>query len=399
VPNTPETKFRLGSITKQFTAAAVLVLQQQGKLRVDDRVKRHLLDAPKAWDEITIRHLLTHTSGIPNFTGFPEYLRTLSTRVTLKELIARFRDRPLDFAPGEKFRYSNSGYVVLGQVVENAAGQSYASFLKAAVFGPLEMKDSGYDVAETILKHRASGYTRRLGIILGNCDYVDMSIPHAAGALYSTPLDLLRWDQALYGDRLLSAASREAMFTPFRDDYAFGWGVDTKFGRKRQLHGGGINGFVTMIERFPEERLLVVVLCNDEGSPAGPVAHDLAAMALGRKYIIPREPKAVALAPEALDTCAGRYEVASPGREPAKEPNAVIITREGSRLLLQAGGKTRHALTPESDTLFYDRTADSELRFVKGLKDGKATQLILIRDGAEITATRKDEPAGKKGDK
>ena len=126
VPNTPQTKFRLGSITKQFTAMAILILQERGKLNVQDKVKKYLPDAPKAWDEITIHHLLTHTSGIPNYTALPDFLKTLPDRVTLKELIARFKDKPLDFKPGEKFRYSNSGYVVLGQIIETASGQNYA---------------------------------------------------------------------------------------------------------------------------------------------------------------------------------------------------------------------------------------------------------------------------------
>ena len=197
VPNTPQTKFRLGSITKQFTAMAIMILQERGKLNVQDKVKKYLPDAPKAWDEITIHHLLTHTSGIPNYTAFPEFLKTLPVRVTLKELIAKFKDKPLDFKPGEKFRYSNSGYVVLGQIIETASGQNYPTFMKEAIFDPLEMNDTGYDNATAIIKHRASGYTRRLGIVLTNCDYVDMSIPHAAGALYSTVEDLLKWDQAL----------------------------------------------------------------------------------------------------------------------------------------------------------------------------------------------------------
>ena len=221
-------------------------------------------EAPKAWDEITIQHLLTHTSGIPNYTDSPDFLETLPVRVTLKELIAKFKDRPLDFKPGEKFKYSNSGYVMLGQIIETASGKNYPSFMKEAIFGPLDMKDTGYDNATAIIKHRASGYTRRLGIVLTNCDYVDMSIPHAAGALYSTVLDLLKWDQALYSEKLVPRKSLEAMFTPYKDNYGYGWIIDKKFGATRYSHGGGIMGFVTTIERYPDEKLLVVALSNLE---------------------------------------------------------------------------------------------------------------------------------------
>lgn len=293
-PNTPQTKFRLGSITKQFTAMAVLILQERGKLNVHDKVKKHFPEAPKAWDEITIEHLLTHTSGIPNYTESLEFLRTLPVRVTLKELIAKFKDRPLEFKPGAKFKYSNSGYIVLGQIIETAAGKNYPSFMKEAIFTPLDIKDTGYDNATAIIKHRASGYTRRLGVVLTNCDYIDMSIPHAAGALYSTVLDLLKWDQALYGDKLVPRKSLEAIFTPHKDNYGYGWIIDKKFGAARYSHGGGIMGFVTTIERYPDEKLLVVALSNLENAPVWSVGSDLAAIAKGEKYTIPVDSKKVA---------------------------------------------------------------------------------------------------------
>jgi CubicO group peptidase (beta-lactamase class C family) len=287
VPNTPQTKFRLGSITKQFTAMAILILQERGKLNVHDKVKQHFADAPKAWDEITIEHLLTHTSGIPNYTESLEFLRTLPVRVSLKELIAKFKDRPLDFKPGAKFKYSNSGYIVLGQIIETVSGKNYPSFMKEAIFGPLDMKDTGYDNATALIKNRASGYTRRLGIVLTNCDYIDMSIPHDAGALYSTVLDLLKWDQALYSDKLLPRKSLEAMFTPHKDNYGYGWIIDKKYGAIRYSHGGGIMGFVTTIERYPDDRLLVVALSNLETAPVFATGSDLAAIARGEKYTMP----------------------------------------------------------------------------------------------------------------
>jgi CubicO group peptidase (beta-lactamase class C family) len=291
VPNTPQTKFRLGSITKQFTAMAVLILQERGKLNVHDKVKKHFPEAPAAWDEITIEHLLTHTSGIPNYTESLEFLRTLPVRVSLKELIAKFKDRTLDFKPGAKFKYSNSGYIVLGQIIETISGKNYPTFMKEAIFVPLDMKDTGYDNATAIIKSRANGYTRRLGIVLTNCDYVDMSIPHAAGALYSTVLDLLKWDQALYTEKLVSRKSLQAMFTPHKDNYGYGWIIDKKFGAARYSHGGGIMGFVTTLERYPDEKLLVVALSNLETAPVWAVGNDLAAMAKGEKYSMPGDSK------------------------------------------------------------------------------------------------------------
>src|SRR5262249_27843831 len=161
-----------------------------------------------------------------------------------------------------------------------------ATFLQRAIFGPLQMRDTGYDNAIPILKHRAAGYTRRLGIVLTNADYVDMSIPHAAGALYATVEDLLKWDRALEAGKVVSRKSRDAMFTPFKDGYGYGWAIDRKFNRVRQHHGGGIMGFVTMIQRYPAEGLLVVALSNLEGSPVGAIADDLTAIALGEPYLV-----------------------------------------------------------------------------------------------------------------
>jgi len=383
VPNTPQTKYRLGSITKQFTAMAILILQEQGKLNVHDKIKRYLPDAPKTWDEITIENLLTHTSGIYNYTESLEFLKTLPVRVTLKELIARFKDKPLNFKPGEKFSYSNSGYVLLGQIIETVSGQNYPSFLKQAILDPLTMNESGYDNATSIMKHRASGYVRRLGIVLTNCDFVDMSIPHAAGAMYSTTLDLLKWDQALYTEKLVPRKSLDAMFTPHKGNYGYGWMIDKKFGQTRYEHGGGIMGFVTIIERYPDEKLLVVALSNLENSPIGSIGTDLAAIALGQRYVVPREPKVARLDPAIYDAYAGRYEADVAG----KDRKIITITRDGSRLLCEPAGKAKFVLTPESATLFYIKAADSEARFVKD-PSGKVTHLILIEDGHEVTARR-----------
>jgi CubicO group peptidase (beta-lactamase class C family) len=158
VPNSPATKFRLGSITKQFTAASILLLQERGKLNVEDPVKKYMADAPAAWDKITIYNLLTHTSGIPSFTSFPEYAKWEPFTATPAEEVARFRDKPLDFAPGEKFSYSNSGYVLLGYLIEKITGGSYEKFVRENIFTPLGMQDSGYDSNSKVIARRAAGY-------------------------------------------------------------------------------------------------------------------------------------------------------------------------------------------------------------------------------------------------
>ncbi len=181
--NTPSTKFRLGSITKQFTAASILLLEERGKLRIADPVKTHLTDAPAAWDGITVHHLLTHTSGIPNFTAAPDYRASMASPTTAEQTIARFRDKPLDFVPGSKMSYSNSGYIVLGAIIEKISGTSYAAFLDENIFKPIGMKDSGYDSNTAIIPRRASGYVSGPGGP-NNAPFLHMTIPFSAGALY-----------------------------------------------------------------------------------------------------------------------------------------------------------------------------------------------------------------------
>src|SRR5882724_6953032 len=244
IPDSPEVKFRLGSVTKQFTAASILLLEERGKLNTDDLVKKLMPDAPAAWDKITIFHLLTHTSGIPNFTGFPDYPSQEPFATTPEKLVARFRDKPLDFQPGEKWSYSNSGYVLLGFLLEKASSESYEKFLQENIFGPLGMKNSGYDSNFAVIPRRATGYAPGKDGPQ-NAGFIHMSIPFSAGALYSTTEDLLRWEQGLFGGKLLSAASLAKMTTPFKDDYACGVAVRTASGHKVIDHGGGIEGFNT----------------------------------------------------------------------------------------------------------------------------------------------------------
>lgn len=275
VPNSPSTKFRLGSITKQFTAASILLLEERGKLKVEDPVKKHLPDAPAAWDKVTIFHLLTHTSGIPSFTSFPDYQSTEAVPTTPEKLVARFRNKPLEFQPGEKWSYSNSGYVLLGYLIERISGDTYEKFVQENIFTPLGMQDSGYDSHAAIIKHRASGYTPRAGGMV-NAGYIDMTIPHAAGALYSTTEDLLRWERGLFGGKLLSAASLHKMTTPFKSEYAFGLGVKTSNGHKVINHGGGIEGFNTFLAYYPDDKLTVIVLANLNGRAPDEIADKLA---------------------------------------------------------------------------------------------------------------------------
>ena len=270
VPNAPDTKFRLGSVTKQFTSMLVMQQVEIGTIRLDAPISRYLPDYPKPQgDRVTVRHLLTHTSGTPNYTSLPGF-RDDRGIYPLEKLVARFSSLPLEFAPGTSWKYSNSGYVVLGAILEKATGIPYERLLQEKIFRPLGMKNSGYDHSEPILKKRAAGYENRGRLV--NADFLDMSVPFSAGALYSTVEDLFLWDRALYGDSLLPERRMTEYFTPFLHNYAFGWGVGkigvgkSKDSVMATWHGGGINGFNTLIVRVPEFRQLVVLLNNTGGT-------------------------------------------------------------------------------------------------------------------------------------
>jgi CubicO group peptidase (beta-lactamase class C family) len=388
VPNTTTTKFRLGSITKQFTAMAILILQERGKLRVEDPVGKYIDNAPKAWEVVTIHHLLTHTGGVPSYTDDPAYRKKMMMPETVQSMIARFRDKPLDFKPGEKFHYSNSGYFLLGAIVEKVSGKSYEAFLKEAIFDPLGMKDTGYDHHATLIPGRASGYSlQKDGLV--NAEFLDMSQPYSAGSLYSTVEDLARWDRALGDGRLISKESYARMYTPLKNNYAYGWVLTTAKGRKEIHHGGGINGFVTEILRYPEQKVCVVVLCNVLPMNPGRVAHDLAAITFGEAYEQPRARKVAKIDPKVYDAYLGRYQL---------EPKVIAtMTREGDHLLIQLTDQPNVEMFPESETAFFLKVVDATIRFVKDDK-GRVSEMVLLQGGREVKAKRIEEKTRNNGE-
>lgn len=376
IPNTVDTRFRLGSITKQFTAAAILKLIEQGKVSLDDPMKKFYPEAPAAWDAITIRHLLNHTSGIPSYTGLPGFMQKRAReRMTPIEIVNLSKDLPLEFQPGEKYAYNNTGYVFLGYVIEKVSGESYAAHVKRVLFDPLGMKNSGYDTADAIIPKRASGYTSRGQ----HAAYLDMSLPHAAGSLYSTAGDLLIWDQALHGGKVVSADSYRMMTTPGKGNYGFGL-VMMKGKRESIGHGGGIFGFNTMLHRYPAEKITAVVLANMETPATGPMAIGLADLAAGDD-VQPRAARVeVSVAPDKLDRLVGDFEL---------RPGFVMtVFREGDKLMTRATGQGAIQIFPMSETKFFPKVVDAEIEFHLG-GDGKPEALSLKQNGMNMRAPRK----------
>jgi len=303
IPNGPDTKFRIGSITKQFTAMLILQLVQEGKLDLEASLADLLPYYRKdTGSRVTLHQLLNHTSGIPSYTGLPRFREAAREPHEVREFVTDYCSGDLEFEPGSEFRYNNSGYFLLGAILEQVTGQPYEQVLRERILAPLGMDSTGYDRHGVILERRAAGYEAAPGGYV-NAPYLDMSAPYSAGALYSTVRDLHKWDRALYGDGLLAPAWKERMFRPGLGDYAYGWGVREEpigpEGQPRTVisHGGGINGFNTLIARVPAERHLVVLFSNAGAAPLAEMRTGILDVLYGREPTPPRISVARALAP------------------------------------------------------------------------------------------------------
>mgnify|MGYP003148126637 FL=1 len=385
IANTPAAKFRIGSVTKQFTAASILLLKERGLIDLDAPVKTYWPDAPPAWDAITVRNLLQHTSGITNVTDLDEFATVKFLPTTREELIGRFADKPLEFTPGEKWDYSNSGYVLLSAIVEQVSGQDYADFVKANIFDPLGMADTAIDVTADIVPRRASGYAPSADGIV-NAEYVNMAIPTGAGALYSTTHDLLKWQRALFGGRLLEPASLTEMTGPGVPAMAgatYGFGVlrtDDEDGTMI-WHGGGIEGFNAMLMHDPDRDITVVVLANLNGGQASDLGRSLLQLARGGEVVLPSERAAAETDVAALDAYEGTY---------ALSPSFKIkVFVEDGKLMTQATGQAAFELFAQEgeEDFFFLKVVDAQLRFNRD-DAGDVGSLTLYQNGQEINGTK-----------
>lgn len=287
VPNSPKTVFLIASLTKQFTALAVMQLQERGKLNVNDAICKYLEDCPAAWQTVTIRQLLTHTSGIPNFSSLPDWDEKISVQpFTRTGFVKVFRDLPLQFAPGNSFKYSNSGYYLLGLIIEKVSGRLFRDFLKENIFDPLGMKKTALYDPRPLTPNLATGYYWYLNSFV-NALYQHPVGFYANGGLLSTTEDLLRWDQSLYTEKLVSRESLEEIFTPYKNNYAYGWIIGKKFERQTTSHSGSNIGFSSFILRFPIEKVTIIILSNSDETSATKVANNLSAITFGEPYKLP----------------------------------------------------------------------------------------------------------------
>ncbi|TYB64743.1 serine hydrolase [Nonomuraea sp. PA05] len=370
VPNTPRTAFRIGSQTKTFTAIAILRLQEQGRLRVTDPIGRHLPGYPQG-DAITLHHLLTNTSGIPDYVTTDGFTRIMGTPRTRAALIADFKDRPPLFDPGARMSYSNSGWILLGEVIERSSGLTYGEYVRRNVLAPLAMDRSG--LSDDPGRGHAVGYMASDGR-LTRTPYLHNSHQDAAGALHSTVEDLHRWNRGL--PRLLRPESLAELVKPHVTADGIGYGYGCAVRGDRVESSGGTIGFVSVSAHHRRDDLFVTVLSNIENAAFTEIEAALAAIARGEPYEPPSRRTFVVVDPDVLDRYTGRYTMRHLGRTSTME-----VTRAGDRLMVQVHGLARTELRPMSETRFFARMkGEVELDF-------RATgEVALNWAGHDVTA-------------
>ena len=386
----PDMVFRLGSITKQFTAAAVLLLAEQGKLSLSDDMTKFLPDYPSKGRAVTIEHLLTHTSGVKSYTGIPAWRAMWRKDVTVAELIDVFKNEPADFDPGTRWAYNNSGYILLGAIIEKVSGMTYEQFLQKNIFEPLGMTHTFYGSASRVIPRRVPGYTMsKEG--LRNAEYLSMTHPYAAGSLLSNVDDMALWDAALYTEKLLKQSSLQKAFTPYvlkdgtTTNYGFGWSRFVYEGRTVVEHGGGIHGFSTVGLRIPEDRVYVCILTNRDYQTPDDTGLRVAALAAGKPF---RPAVAVTVGTADLEPLAGVYQI--------DEKETYTVRHDGARLTIQrSGGRPNEVFPLSPNEFFYDKEQLDRLTFVRDAA-GKVTGLkVTRRFGPPTLAARTDKPLPK----
>jgi len=375
VANNEQTIFQLGSITKQFTSAVILKLQEEKKLSVSDKLSKYFPGYPKG-DSITIEQLLTHTSGIYSYTNDPNFMANEVTKPANREMMmALFRDKPFDFSPGTGWNYSNSGYSLLGYIIEAVTKKPYEQAVRKYIFTPLGMTHSGFDFTNLKAKEKATGYFKLDDKESVAAPIVDSSVSYSAGAIYSTTGDLYLWHKALEKNNILSKAQQEKAYTPVKNKYGYGWGIDSIEGKRKVSHGGGIHGFTTNISRVPEDDICIVLLSNASDPTLGEITKSIFAILYGKEYKLPKERTAVKLPEEKLKEYEGEYEI-------NKDLHVIMSVKDGELVATPTGQRT-DILYAEKEDFFFAKSADLQVEFTRNDKK-EVDGFILHQGGAKI---------------
>ena len=374
VSNTINTKFRLGSLSKPFTSLAIMILQERGRLNIEDPISQYIPDYPRG-KQIKIRHLLTHTSGIPNYTAFYDHKFFMKHRRSPHEIIETFKDKDLLFDPGSRFEYSNSGYVLLGYIIERVAGKSYAEYIRESIFDPLNMQDSDYDRSFALVKGRARGYIQA-GTDFENADFVDMSVPYSAGGLYSSVMDLMKFSRAILQKRIVLDKTWKQIFTSYYptgySHYGLGWFIDKIYDKKRISHPGAIQGFSAHLAIFPEDNFIIALLCNIEFAPLEQISRGIIGILLKKNIRIPPLKKTEKIAIEDFESYTGLYQVS--------DELSIEVFSEGKRLYVEPSGQPRFQILHRGKENYGPRMGNWYITFIRD-EAGKVTGLILHVNG------------------
>ncbi|MGC9367396.1 MAG: serine hydrolase [bacterium] len=379
IENNPQTCFRIGSVTKQFTAAAILLLQEQGLISVHDPISRYIPDYPRG-DEITIHHLLTHTSGIPNFTDFENFQDIMKQDFDIDEILDLFKYEHLDFSPGEKYNYSNSGYLVLSKIIEVVSEMTYSEFMQQSIFSPLGLEHTGVDDYYTIVPGKAEGYIFYDGEYIYD-DYVSMTFPLGGGAIYSTGEDLLKWEKALHTEQLLSEYSQQLMFSSHavisRDDpvkyYGYGWIITETDHGIRYGHSGGIQGFVCNISSYLDHDLVIIILSNNSLSPIFEILQSITAIVFNEPYQLPQEYVEIDLDPQEYRKFIGTYQY--------EDEIQLIVSVDDQSIYINPPGEPIAELYPLSETQFFLKVVDATVEFI--LENGEVQGMNFRQMGVD----------------
>jgi CubicO group peptidase (beta-lactamase class C family) len=383
VPNTPGTIFQIASISKSFTAAALMILEERGLLSVADPLTKFIPDYPNG-DKITVHHLLTHTSGIPNINDFPEYSQKSRFPNTLEQIIAMFKNKALDQEPGASYRYSNSNYNLLAYIIEKVSGKSYGDFLRENIFEPLGMANTGHPArVETLLPNRATGYVPAGQIDLEKAPYLDWTIKTGNGSLYSTSEDLYKWDRSLYSEEILKKETLDKILTPYVDNVGYGWFVRERSGRRVTSINGRSPGFASYLERYIDEDACIIILSNIYTAAPFMMIEGLSAILFGEEYVIPESPNFEKMDSTILDSYAGKYEFVPDFYRPGAE---IIAESKDGQLLFQWSKTFFYPVLPIAKDKFLDRMFWATILFQRDEK-GEVTG-FLWKDPDEFQAKK-----------
>jgi CubicO group peptidase (beta-lactamase class C family) len=385
-PNRPESVFRIGSMTKPFTAIAIMQLVEQGKLSTTTPINTFLPTFPQG-EQITVHHLLSNRSGIPDYVLTPEYRALAKQPITAAELIARFQNRPLLFAPGTDFNYSNLNWVILGYLLEQTTGKPYATVIEEQILQPAGMKLAGYAWEQPIIPGRAQGYIDT-GEKMLNAELIDETTMQGAGGLYATVDDLYGWAQALQKQRLVQAETLQQMIQPISQPvdgqgYGYGWELHTSHQRNAFGHSGGLPGYVSNFLLLPSAQAAIIILSNLGSASVAQLSEGMAAILLGEPYAMPSARSYVQVDPAVLAIYAGKYTLTFFGRT-----SILTFAVENDRLTLEVSGLPKTVCSALTETTFYARSkGDVELTFVRAV-DGSVPSIAVNWSGHQLTATR-----------